>query len=283
MNSFAVLILTNRRPDRVVTIRTLRRSGYTGKIYIVVDDEDDTIDEYRKLHENVIVFDKEAIGRKFDLGDNWGNKQIITYARNASFEIAEEIGLDYFIQLDDDYTAFRYTDDTDGNYAGVRKIKSLDRIFELMIEFCERTQCNTLAMAQGGDFIGGESSSVFTKKLARKSMNSFMCSTKRRFMFIGGMNEDVCTYTSLGSRGELFFTVCHVRLEQIASQSNSGGVTELYLKLGTYVKSFYAVMMCPSFVKVSTMGLAQRIHHKINWKNGVPLIVSEDLRKPRSA
>lgn len=45
-NDFAVLILSHGRADRVYTIPTLRKGGYTGKIYIVVDNEDEQQDEY---------------------------------------------------------------------------------------------------------------------------------------------------------------------------------------------------------------------------------------------
>ncbi|EFC6976332.1 hypothetical protein DFZ72_21860 [Escherichia coli] len=37
-DDFCAFILTHGRPDKVLTYRTLRRAGYTGKIFIVVDD-----------------------------------------------------------------------------------------------------------------------------------------------------------------------------------------------------------------------------------------------------
>jgi len=43
-DSFAALILTHGRPDNVITERTLRRQGYTGRIVFVLDDEDKTAD-----------------------------------------------------------------------------------------------------------------------------------------------------------------------------------------------------------------------------------------------
>lgn len=41
-DDFCAFILTHGRPGKVLTYRTLRRAGYTGKIFIVVDDEDKT-------------------------------------------------------------------------------------------------------------------------------------------------------------------------------------------------------------------------------------------------
>ena len=47
-DDFAVLILTHGRADNVVTMKTLQRQGYSGKWYMVIDDEDDMADDYRR-------------------------------------------------------------------------------------------------------------------------------------------------------------------------------------------------------------------------------------------
>lgn len=55
----------------------------------------------------------------------------------------------------------------------------------------------------------------------------------------------------------------------------------MYLKYGTYAKAFTTVMMMPSSVKVSMLpSKNSRLHHKITWENTVPVILSEDFRKP---
>jgi len=111
-------------------------------------------------------------------------------------------------------------------------------------------------------------------------MNTFICSVDRPFKFMGRINEDVNTYTRLGSVGQLFFTVPNVNISQIQTQANSGGMTELYLDSGTYVKSFYTIMFQPSSVKISLMGsIHKRLHHMVSWKNTVPLIISEQHKK----
>ena len=61
-NNYAVFILSHGRPDRVITYDVLRRHGYTGRIFIIVDDEDKTIDQYKiKYKDQVIVFSKNDI------------------------------------------------------------------------------------------------------------------------------------------------------------------------------------------------------------------------------
>ena len=51
-NNFAIFILTHGRPEKQLTLETLRKQGYTGKIYLLVDDIDDTVEELRNNYEN---------------------------------------------------------------------------------------------------------------------------------------------------------------------------------------------------------------------------------------
>ena len=61
--NFAIFILTHGRPNNVITYETLKYSGYTGKTYIVVDDQDETLNEYFKNFdkEQIIVFNKQTV------------------------------------------------------------------------------------------------------------------------------------------------------------------------------------------------------------------------------
>ena len=114
---FCVFILTHGRPKSVHTYKTLKKLGYTGKIYIVIDNEDKTENEYKKTFgDQVIVFDKKAIAETTDQGDNFNDRRTTTHVRNALFNIAKDLGIKYFMQLDDDYTAFNYKYDDKFNY-----------------------------------------------------------------------------------------------------------------------------------------------------------------------
>lgn len=280
---FAVFILTHGRPNKVTTYRTLHKQGYTGPIYLLVDDEDATLPEYQeKFGEKVITFSKEEIASRYDEGDNFQDRRAVFYARNASFEIAKKLGLDYFLQLDDDYAIFCYKFGADLRYAmGEKPVKSLDKLFEIVLDYYATIPALTIALGQTGDFIGGKEANLArTLQIKRKAMNTFFCSTKRPFAFQGRINEDVNTYVELGRRGELLFTTFFVNINQEDTQQSAGGMTELYLNYGTYVKSFYTVMYAPSCVKVGEMGhLYRRLHHRVKWDDAVPKIVGEEHRK----
>ena len=88
-NNFCVFILTHGRPDNVVTVKTLEKHGYTGPVYLVIDDEDKTASKYYENYgEQVVMFSKEEVSKTFDEGDNFDDRRTITYARNACFQIA---------------------------------------------------------------------------------------------------------------------------------------------------------------------------------------------------
>lgn len=282
-SNFAVFILTHGRADNVITYHTLRRSGYTGKIYLIIDNEDKTAEKYRELYgEDVIMFDKKSVADTTDEGDNFDDRRTITHARNACFEIAKKVGVTYFIQLDDDYGQFKFRINNKNKYPSDRYLikTQLDNIFDLLLDFYKSTNFLSIAMSQGGDWIGGSESSFTKYPMKRKCMNSFICSTERPFKFVGRMNEDVNTYTTLGGRGKLLATIPFIALDQMQTQSNAGGITEMYKDYGTFVKSFYTVMYSPSCTKIAMMGNKnRRLHHSINWDNAVPVILSEQHRK----
>jgi len=278
---FAVFILTHGRANTMVTYRALLKAGYTGKVYFIIDNEDKTAEDYINKYgkSNVIIFDKLKESKTTDSGDNFNNRKAIVYARNACFEIAKNLGVKYFLQLDDDYTDFRYKFNAKGEY-GNWPIKNIDNILDILLDFYKKIPAKSIAMAQGGDFIGGGESSMSILKLRRKCMNTFLCSTERPFKYCGTMNEDVTTYTKLGSNGFLFFTLTNVAINQLATQSVTGGMTEVYKEGGTYIKSFYSIMYHPSSITVKLMGTEhKRLHHSVKWVNTVPLILNEKYKK----
>lgn len=281
--SFVAFILTHGRPDRLHTLRSLKKHGYTGRVVILIDNEDKQREEYERRFKGMVrVFDKAAVSETFDEGDNFGDRRSIVYARNACFEIAQELGVDHFIQLDDDYTDFRYKTDGRDQYVDRINLSDLDRVFDAMIDFLEVSGALAVAMAQNGDFIGGKDGTRACQlKPWRKCMNTFVCATARPFQFVGRINEDVNLYTEGARRGLLFFTLPNVAINQKQTQANAGGMTELYLDSGTYVKSFYSVMYAPSCVRIKDMGpVYRRMHHCVSWKHTTPCIIDEAHRKP---
>lgn len=279
---FVVFIITNGRPDKVYTYQSLRKSGYTGPVYLVIDDEDPHGPAYRERYgHQVVTFCKREWAARSDTGDNFPEMRSILFGRNACFEFAKQFGYRYFMQLDDDYTGFFYQRTAQLAFTFKPIKQRLDDVFEALVTYFAASPFHSIAMSQGGDYIGGKDNLGAQTVLGkRKAMNSFICDVERPFQFVGRFNEDVNAYTSAQRRGVLFLTIMQVGLRQKQTQKTAGGLTELYLQYGTYVKSFYSVMYAPSGAKIRELTTThRRIHHGVSYNAIAPLILPEHVRK----
>lgn len=286
-NKFTCYVLSHGRPNNVPTIDTaMSKHGYTGEWYLVIDDEDETLPGYIKRYgrERVIVFPKRETMASIDMGDNFGIGGSVV-PRAAIWDIAKQRGDKYFIMLDDDYRDFRWKFDAHGMPIPYTPIKSLDEALQALVDYFDACpeRVLTLAITQNGDFIGGYNGGMLDKIFAkRKAMNLFVCSTERPFTFPARMNEDVNAYTEIQRRGYAFMTINRFSLQQTPTQQMAGGMTAIYRQHGTYVKTFYSIMRCPSGVKVSVLGdrnVDPRVHHRVTYNHVAPKIIPERYRK----
>lgn len=284
-DSFCLFIMSHQRPDRIRTIPSLKKAGYTGDLYIVVDDKDPMLDQYKdRFPDRLLVFNKDEVEENFDRGDNFEDQQAALWPRMACWEFAEQLGYQWFIEFDDDYEWFGHRIDPDGNYSDGIPTTNMDAVIESFIEYMQDAPIHSIAFSQGGDWIGGEGTTHGGVTTKRKAMNSFLCNTERPFKWTGRHNEDVSTYTTEGRRGKIFLTYMPMFLSQERTQATEGGMTEAYLKDGTYVKSFYTIMHCPSSVTITEMGTANpRLHHQVSWRHTVPKILPPEYQKPRDS
>jgi hypothetical protein len=272
-NDFCIFVISHNKPDND-TIKQLNLDNCHYPIYLVIDDKDSCIDGYIHKYgkDKVLIFNKENYSKKCDMMDNFSFDKVIVYARNACYDFAEKLGYKYFLELDDDYTSFALRID---GFLDLKK-SNIDFVFTKYVDFYEKfDKIKILAMMQGGDF-----SDVTKQNVLRKTMNVLFCSTSRRVIFNGRLNEDVNAYTQGNKIGELFLSFPMVVICQRQTQT-TGGMSETYKQFGTYVKSFYSVMQNPSFVKIGILRSPSsfRIHHKIKRNFGVVKVISSRYKK----
>lgn len=281
-DDFGIFIMSYGRPENIPSLNCILKSNYTGKWWVVVGNDDLKAEAYQaKYKDRCVVFDKS---KYVATADRMGLKitKVIMFARNACFDIAEQLGLKYFQQLDDDYRVFKFAFNDRMQYITKQiTIKNYDQFISNVLKFFESTpsNCIAVAFAQGGDFIGGQGIQNWSFGKLRKTMNSWVCSTDRRFSFRGVMNEDVNAYTLMQSQGKLCLNLMQLRLDQPVTQT-TGGMAEVYKKYGTHVKSFFSVMLNPSFCRIGMIrNHHQRLHHLINWNRCASKIVRKKYKK----
>lgn len=282
LDDFCIFIISHDRPENVPSVSLLDRRGYSGDWYIVIDHPDD-IEPYEDEwgEDRVIYFDKDDVAPEIDRGDNLNRRNSILYARHACFQLARDRDYTYFMEWDDDFSSLEWRYDPNGDY-GPSAMEDFDHYLRNAIRYLEDAGLDTLCMAQGGDFIGGSENREFAQEVTtkRKAMNTFLCRSDREFAFRGSINEDVNTYVRAQQLGKVFLTTNIASISQEPTQQNEGGLTDLYLATGTYVKSFYTLLYSPSSVSLSTIQDRNqaRIHHRINWRRSVPKILPESAR-----
>lgn len=282
-DDFCIFILSYDRPERVKTIWALEKHGYSGDYYIVIDHKSD-LQPYKKEHgeDRVVYLDKDDALPELDRGDNFNHRNCNVYARQQLWGVADDLGYDYFLVLDDDYRNFEYRFDESFDYIhGYSYPKNIDRYIKAAIQYLNKAGLDTLAMAQGGDFISGDKANLAQKiQTKRKAMNTFLCKTDRPFDYRGTLNEDVNTYVRAQQLGKTFLTINFMSVNQENTQQEEGGLTDIYLDTGTYVKSFYTILYAPSCTSLFRLNgrLNDRIHHRVEWRNAVPKIVPESIK-----
>ena len=272
---FAVFILSHGRADTISTYRALRDGGYTGRTYVVIDNEDDQEELYRqKFGDDIIQFDKRDYLEKTDLGDLDTDRRIGVFARNFIQDEAKRLGYKFHLQLDDDVHGFTYRF-SQGKVLRALHCSHLDEVFSGMVEYMKETPITSLSFALSAYNMGGVDGSI-KEGMTRKTMTTFLMRADDVQYFHMRMNDDITTSLINGMRGKLYYSYLPIEVEVDKTQVKAGGMTDIYQKNGTYRKSFYSVMCCPSCVKVSAMGITDyRIHHTISWNNAVPKLLSE--------
>jgi hypothetical protein len=277
---YAVFILSHGRADDVKTIKMLQGGHYSGKWFVVIDDEDKDADKYfQKYGDHVIQFCKKEIADQTDTCDLDNDRRVGVFARNFIIDEAKRRGYKYHLQLDDDFTILDYRF-IKGNRLVAKKCTQFDALFAAMLEFLENTNTVWLSFGLNSWYQGGAKNKHFYDGLIRKTMGSFFMNTDLAPKFFCRMNDDITTNIMSTYRGSIMFTFLPIQVLTPPTQHVAGGMTDIYQENGTYRKSFYSIMNAPSFVLISSQGIIdKRLHHEINWNACAPKILNERYKK----
>lgn len=261
---YGTFILSYARAKRQHTLKLLQKFNWPYPIRIVVSTDDPQLDQYRELYgERVITFDRNSV--MCDYYDNMPPSGVLA-ARNIAWDLAESLGWTHFLVLDDDYSQFskRLWRNSSaswakcGPFAGFEIVNATFDVARLCnamwhwLDICPQLLC--VSFTQTGDLC---------YYLKRKVMQAFFLRTDRRFEFISRMNDDVTTYFDLGLRGGIVLQIPIFGIRQQPTQSQPGGLTDLYRQYGTYTKSLYTLLRWPAHAVVTRIPSVGRIHHRI--------------------
>lgn len=279
---FAVFILTHGRPRNQLTVKSLQEVGYTGEWYLVVDDQDATINEYVEQWgaDRIIVFHKDYFIRNTDTGLHTPVPKFAVFARNAIEHIANEMGYQTFMMLDDDITKFRIRLPHGDSLKSYSINGQFDSIIDHAVDFV--LSCNVACMGLGfcNLYIGGVAN--FNKENPRQRLcaEAFIRNTSYPISWRLNMVEDLITSIDAAMDGAIWFQFLPIQCEiRMSEGAVDGGNSDVYRQLGMYRISFMPVVAYPS-------SNAVRLNKK-SWASTttpdkcVPKIISSRYRKER--
>lgn len=251
------MICTHGRPNAQHTYETLRKSGYTGEIYLILDDEDNKLKDYNRFideqHEDNLfcsVFNKQKYIDKSDTGTNENQRKCILYAKNYCEDFARELKLQAFIIADDDILKFRFRYIEDGKLKSQNITHSMDDVIESYIK--TMLDCDMTATGFGFTqfyFTGVNSFSVENVVKYRVPYNFVFRNPNHRVDWMSWFGEDIITAVYYGRIGQLWTAMPYVQQEIVSLATAEGGMKDTYDNNSSIRLAMQNIMYLPSELK----------------------------------
>ena len=224
-----VFIKTHGRPDNQLTLQTLRQAGYTGEIVLVLDDEDDTYNDYLKYrNENtaLYIFNKERFVQKIDSGVSNPKRKVNLYAWCACEDLAKTYGEKFFIMADDDITGFRWRYEDNGHLRSLNITQNLDKAFSYIEDYM--LSCNISAMSTGIPqmyFSGNIEDNLWKWRVPYTFV---FRNAKYKMNWVSEYEEDIITAIQSSIEGQYISVLPIIQRNTVEMGTNYGGMHNSY-------------------------------------------------------
>ena len=279
-DDFAIFICTHGRPNTQTTYNALRTQGYTGRVYLVLDDTDSTIQQYIDNYgtKNLIIFNKQFYIDTVDTGSLPPNYKTILYAKAAVEDIAKQLNLSSFVIADDDISKFRF------RYIDEEVLKSvvindLDSVFTAYVEYLLTADFIALGPCSNVQLIAGKSVfSYDTITKFRVPYNFVFRKTTAPISWVSSFGEDIITALNYGKVGELMWSIPLCQIDLVPPGScKEGGMSDTYKSMSTFKLCEYDYMYHPNSIRLRYN--VNRWNAQIIKDNAFPKIISWRYKK----
>lgn len=256
LDNFAIFILTHGRPHNQRTLSTLRTQGFTGKIYLVVDDEDKTLNEYKEEYGDcVLVFNKEHYIQKTDTGLKEPLRNFAVFARNAIEDFAKQFDLKYFGMFDDDILKFRFRYIENDKLLS-ESVTDLDTVIGTYIDYMECCNLACTGFGVATQYIGGlqrfNQRSPVNNSL-RLCYNAYIRCSTFNVDWLLNMCEDRITSILHNTRGQIWQQLLFVQIDTSPLYGKiDGGNSSVYRMLDEFTQVFFPIVSNPNTNFIST-------------------------------
>lgn len=275
-SDFCVFIISHGRADRVETYDTLRRGGYTGKICVVIDNEDAQYERYKERFDDVLCFTKQAL---IDVTDTVGlrRRASATYARNYVEIYARVNKIVSYAIMDDDIVALRYKWLEGDTVRSLQVTGGLDEVFRAYSEFIVNNNIATTSFGTVMFYVGGAGNLGKRITDLRETYQIHIRNTKFDVDWISIINEDIITEILTAQQGYIWWSLPFIVYDAVAMNDKSGGVKDAYDTITPFERAFLATIVHPDCCKPGYSHGKMRIIQ--NRKASYPMIISSRYKK----
>ena len=284
---FAVFICTHGRPDKQLTLNTLLKCGYTGKWYLIVDDTDNTIQQYIDNYgkEHIIVFNKNYYinSDRYDNGDNKLHEKCVVYAKRAAEDIAVKLNIGVFLLADDDVTKLTLRLPVIDKLLRL-SITNIDTVFEWYSEWIISGNICCLGVGTPVNYFLGKNA-FSSKNLCASTRplpyNFTFRNTAFHVNWLSWFAEDTITLYQSGELGNIWLVDLHLMFEcmPIGDTSIEGGMSDIYRVNDSFSLQFNAVKYCPQRIALHPYHKNGKMLFKRNNDISFPKIISGRYKK----
>jgi hypothetical protein len=272
-----IYIISKGRPQ-CKTAQTLTKMDYPGQWFIVCGTNDETIPEYIKIwgKDRILIFDWHEEIKTTDTLDNFGFVGMpsgATPVRNATRRISEERGELRHWQFDDDYRQFVKFSPKKFGYKAATPEDLEEALYQIALFGFKSDLPNAGFAIRSETF---PNNALTTSKRVFNAHN--MPTDPAKFQFWRGwMNDDLINALEVYQKGRREYSFKFLGLEMLPTQSEKGGLTDIYQEIGTVRKTSYAILIAPNAVRlVIKFG---RYHHHVYWDRVSPKLINEKYAK----
>lgn len=291
---FAIFILSHNSPDKCLTLNTLQQYNSSNNYYIVVDNLDDKLDEYKLMYgDKLLVFDKLYYVNQSDTMYQHDKIPLSSdlYARMAIEDFAKNLNLKYFCMLDDDVLniQLRIPDHKNKKVKYV-KINNIDNIFDYSIDFLVSSNCWLVSFATPNLFIGGYKTFIKNSIIEKRtSSNIFIRDVSKEFNWKTIWYVDFNSCLMYNKLGKLTLNIPFIQItckpqgsqKQIKNKLNEvdNGMGQAYKSSTAFTRAMYCVIVNPSFVNIKSVSNKDNYWPFLNKNNAYPKIISGRYKK----
>ena len=280
MDDFAIFICTYGRPNNQLTLNMLRNSGYIGRIYLVLDDTDATIQQYIDNYgtNSIIIFDKNYYINSVETISNNPKCACIIYAKNAVEDIAKQMKLKSFVIADDDVFSLRLRYVDSNALRSKRIICNMSDVIEEINNFLLDTNLCAVSPLYTTFFMDGVKSFESDRIESARYMYIFVFrNSVYDVKWISDYAEDNITSFEQNKIGNCMLGIPFVQHDSTPPKKRiEGGMSETYAS-NTFLLCMRGCTIEPAYM--SAQWYKTKFVPKIQRKNSLPKIISGRYKK----